>query len=98
MAVATGVAAWSPSAAACGLGAIGMGAAVAAMQALLVVLLLSVISLLSLRAASKAFGRMHDRQPGRALRLARLASLVGYGISVTGTIVSGGLLLALFVL
>ncbi|MCA9705890.1 MAG: hypothetical protein KDK70_08595, partial [Myxococcales bacterium] len=93
--VATGLAAWSPSAEACGLGVIGRGAAAAVMPALLVVLLLSAISLLSLRAASRAFGRMLERRPSRGIRWARAATLVGYGISVLGTVVSGGLLLAL---
>lgn len=96
--MAMGSALWSPTAEACGLSAVGAGAAMAAAQALLVVLLLSVISLVSLRAASRAFGRMRAHRPGPGFRVAHVASLVGYGVSVIGTIVSGGLLLALLLL
>ncbi len=98
MVAAAGVAIWSRSAAACGTGAMGAAAFGAAFQALLVVFLLSVISLLSLRAASKAFGRMREQRPGAGFKFAHMASLVGYGISVVGTVFSGGLMLALFLM
>jgi len=98
MVAATGVAIWSRSADACGMGGIGGSAFAAAVQALLVVFLLSVISLLSLRAASKAFGRMREQRPGAGFKFAQGASLVGYGISVVGTVLSGGLMLALLLM
>lgn len=93
MAVAMGVGLWSPTVHACGLGGGTGGLMVGVVPGLMVVLLLSVISLLSLRSASRAFRRMRGRRPGRGLALAHVASLVGYGISVVGTVVSGGLLL-----
>lgn len=95
---AVGVASWSGAAQACGLSGAGMVGLASALQALLVVLLLSVISLLSLRAASRAFGRMLARQPSRGLRFARTACQLGYGFSILGTTVSGGLMVALLLL
>lgn len=94
MAVAMGVALWSPTVRACGPGGLTGGPMAGLVPGLMVVLLLSVISLLSLRSASRAFRRMRARRPGGGLALAHVASLVGYGISVVGTVVAGGLLLA----
>jgi len=98
MMAAVGMAVWSRSAQACGMGAVGAGATAAAIQALLVVFLLSVISLLSLRTASRAFGRMRAHRPVAGIEFAHWASLVGYGVSVLGTVLSGGLILALLLL
>jgi hypothetical protein len=96
--VVMGAALWSPAANACGTGGLGAGARMGVAQALLVVFGLSLISLLSLRAASRAFSRMREGRPGPGMKAAHVAATGGYVVSVVGTVLSGGLLLALLLL
>jgi hypothetical protein len=87
--------AWSPPAAACVGGA---DLFYSAASSLLIVFLMSIVSLLSIRAATRAMGRMRRVQDGRGLRVGHVAAMVGVGIATASTIVSGGLLLALVLL
>jgi hypothetical protein len=87
--------AWSPPAAAC------VGSAdlfYSAVVSLLIVFLMSIVSLLSIRAATRAVGRMRRVRDSGGLRVGHVAAMVGVGIATASTIVSGGLLLAFVLL
>lgn len=93
IATAAGVMAWSPAALACG------GSSAVALfsigYALLMVFLLSLVAVGSMRAARQAMLRMLARRGSTGLRVATFMSTVLYVGSITTTILSGGLLLAL---
>ena len=95
---AAGTLAWSPPALACAGSGFGAGMMAPLLPSLLIVLLMSLVSVLSMRAASRAVGRMRRHRDSRGLRVGHGAVLVGLGISAASTIVSGGLLFALVLL
>lgn len=76
------------------MGAIG---AAAVMHVLLMVFGISLVAVLSLRAANGAFRRMRASRTSVGLQVGHGAVTMGYALSIASTIVSGGLLLALFV-
>ena len=84
--------AWSSSALACGMGAIG---AAAVINVLLLVFGISLVAVLSLRAANGAFRRMRAVRSGLGLQIGHAAITFGYGLSIASTVVAGGLLLAM---
>lgn len=69
-----------------------------AATSLLLVFLMSIVSLLSIRAASRALGRMRRVRDSRGLWVGHVAAMLGVGIATASTIVAGGLLLALVLL
>ena len=83
---------------ACGTGGVGAGFALAAGYALLLVFGIALVGVLSLRAARGAFVRMRATRPSTGLSIAQGLTTTLYVLAVAATIISGGLLFALFLL